>query len=81
MKESARLDPAAPCCECGSNDTCIAYSAPVFVYAKNSVVSRAVIADESVTFEGVIECCECERSWTLDHEPQLGDWSAWELGC
>jgi hypothetical protein len=73
-------DPAPLLCNCGSDDVCVAYSAPVFVYVKEDRVTRVVVDDEDAKFGGVVRCLSCDRFWLLDEEPEVSLWPAWQFG-
>ena len=67
-------------CECGSDEVCVSYSAPVFVYLTRQRVVRVVVNDEDTRFGGVVRCLQCERFWILEEEPEVGIWPAWQFG-
>ncbi len=66
-------------CECGSEEICIAYSTPVFVYVVREEVTRVVVDDEDTRFRGVVRCLACDRFWILDEEPEMSV-PAWQFG-
>jgi hypothetical protein len=67
-------------CKCGSDQVCVAYSAPVFVYLAGERVTKVVVDDEDTRFGGVVRCVDCDRFWVLDEEPEVSIWPAWEFG-
>lgn len=67
-------------CECGSEDVCICYSAPVFVYLSQEQVTKVVVDDEDTKFGGVVRCLACDGFWVIDEEPEVGVWPAWQFG-
>lgn len=67
-------------CECGSEDVCICYSTPVFVYLSQEQVTKVVVDDEDTKFGGVVRCLACDRFWVIDEKPEVGIWPAWQFG-
>jgi uncharacterized Rossmann fold enzyme len=67
-------------CECGSDEVCVAYSAPVFVYVRAEIVSKVVVDDEDTRFGGVVRCLACDRFWILHEESEVSPWPAWRFG-
>jgi len=67
-------------CECGSEDICICYSAPVFVSLSKERVTKVVVDDEDTQFGGVVRCLSCDRYWIIDEEPEVGIWPQWQFG-
>lgn len=80
MQQEIVRDPDPLRCECGSNEVCLAYTAPVFVCLKQGDVTRVVVADEETSFGSVARCLVCDRFWILDEEPEFGVWPHWEFG-
>lgn len=72
-KELVR-DPDPVRCECGSEEVCLAYTAPIFVSVKRGEVTRVVVADEEANFGSVARCLVCDRFWILTEEPEVGVW-------
>lgn len=68
------------CHGCGSEEVCICYSAPVFAYVRDGVLTKVVVSDEETKFSGVVRCLSCERFWLLDEEPELDIWPEWTFG-
>lgn len=79
MYEEIMTDPDPLRCECRSEEICLAYSAPVFVYVKNGDVTKVVVADEETQFGSVARCLACDRFWILNEEPEVGIWPQWEF--
>lgn len=75
---SSNLSPLT--CECGSDQVCVAYSAPVFVYVSAETVTKVVVDDEDTRFGGIVRCLACDRFWVLDEEPEVSPWPAWQFG-
>jgi hypothetical protein len=67
-------------CECGSEEVCICYSAPIFVYLIEGKVFKVVVDDEDTKFGGIVRCLKCDRFWVIDEEPEIGVWPGWQFG-
>jgi len=68
------------CPECGSAKVILIYSMPVHVFVERGVQQKVLVKDEEATFTGKALCRSCGESFTLDTEPDIGTWRAWEIG-
>lgn len=80
MEEIEIRDSKPLSCECGSEEVCICYSAPVFVYVSEGKVFKVVVDDEHTKFRGIVRCLTCDRFWIIDEEPEIDVWPAWQFG-
>lgn len=67
-------------CDCGSEEICICYSAPVFVYLNRKNISKVVVNDEDTWCRGVVRCMSCDRFWILGQEPKPNSKFVWQFG-
>lgn len=77
---TAGSDSPLACPACGSEGIVLAYSAPVYVFAKGGQVTRVVVADEEIEFGRRAWCRRCGEVLSTGEEPDLGTWPAWEVG-
>jgi len=68
------------CPKCGSAVVILIYSVPVHVLVERGVQQKVLVKDEESTFTGKALCRSCGESFTLDAEPDIGTWHAWEVG-
>ena len=68
------------CPKCGSAVVILIYSMPVHVLVERGVQHKVLVKDEDATFTGNALCRSCGESFTLDVEPDIGTWHAWEVG-
>lgn len=66
-------------CECGSEEICICYSAPVFVYLSKKNISKVVVNDEETWCSGVVRCMSCDRFWIIGEVPKPDSKFAWQF--
>lgn len=77
---TAGSDASLVCPACGSDGIVLAYCAPVYVFTKAGQVARVVVADEEIEFRNRTWCRRCGDVISTTEEPELGTWSAWEVG-